>query len=180
MSYLLRKMATSDLDMIRSWRNNPDVRRFMYTRHEISKDEHTLWWQRVSELNNFVSLIFEYNNVSMGYVSFSNINILDKKCDWAFYLSKDAIRGIGSLVEFLALEYAFEKILINKLKCEVFSFNQSVIKMHHKFGFSEEGVLRREHFYDGEFFDICLLASFREDWLANKETYKKRISKIWQ
>ena len=32
----LRRLTEDDVPMILPWRNHPDVRRFMYTQHEIS------------------------------------------------------------------------------------------------------------------------------------------------
>jgi hypothetical protein len=48
MSSGLRPMREADLDMVRRWRNAPDVRKNMYTTHEISPEEHRAWWERIS------------------------------------------------------------------------------------------------------------------------------------
>src|SRR5690606_7378254 len=41
---VLRRLTADDLPLVLSWRNHPDVRRFMYTRHEISAEEHARWF----------------------------------------------------------------------------------------------------------------------------------------
>ena len=45
-SCFIRPMATDDLLTVLEWRNHPDVRRFMYTRHEISLKEHQSWFKK--------------------------------------------------------------------------------------------------------------------------------------
>jgi len=42
----LFRVDSADRETVRAWRNAPDVRAAMYTRHEISADEHESWWDR--------------------------------------------------------------------------------------------------------------------------------------
>ena len=42
----IRSMAEEDLTMVLAWSNHPEVRRFMFTQHEISLEEHTQWFMR--------------------------------------------------------------------------------------------------------------------------------------
>ena len=42
----LRRLTEDDVPMILPWRNDPDVRRFMYTQHEISPQEHADFFAR--------------------------------------------------------------------------------------------------------------------------------------
>ena len=43
----LSSLSKSDLDLILTWRNAPEVRRNMYTHHEISPDERRAWCERM-------------------------------------------------------------------------------------------------------------------------------------
>jgi UDP-4-amino-4,6-dideoxy-N-acetyl-beta-L-altrosamine N-acetyltransferase len=175
----LRAITSSDLDMIRSWRNREDVRKFMYTRHEISKNEHQQWWDKVSQLSDSKYLLFEYNGVPNAVVSFSEINTKSENATWAFYLGNNAKRGLGSLVEYEAIQYAFESLGLHKLKCEVLEINPSVIKLHKKFGFKEEGVFREEHFYDSNYINVIRLAILDNDWQEIKESLEHKLKKVW-
>ncbi len=40
----LRPMTVSDLESVLKLRNHPEVRRYMFTRHEIATEEHALWF----------------------------------------------------------------------------------------------------------------------------------------
>ena len=46
---ILRSIADDELELMRSWRNEPAVRANMYTRHEISREEHLNWWGKTKE-----------------------------------------------------------------------------------------------------------------------------------
>lgn len=41
----IRPMVYADLERVLAWRNHPDVRRYMYTQHEITLDEHQRWYE---------------------------------------------------------------------------------------------------------------------------------------
>ena len=90
----LRPMKEFDLEKVLQWRNHPEVRRYMYTTHEISLDEHRNWFVSASENPAVELLIYEQDDKARGFV-----NITRTRCwqvaDWGFYLAPDAPRGSG-------------------------------------------------------------------------------------
>ena len=166
---VFREMTGADLEMVRNWRNEENVRKFMYTQHEISIEEHQNWWNNISKNPSNIQLIFEYKGIASAVVSFTKVNRKNKSATWAFYLSKDAKKGIGSLVEFEALEYVFNYLGLYKLKCEVLGINKAVIKMHKKYGFKEEGLFINEYFNGSNFISIYRLAIFNTEWQEVKK-----------
>ncbi|MEY0737796.1 UDP-4-amino-4,6-dideoxy-N-acetyl-beta-L-altrosamine N-acetyltransferase [Providencia stuartii] len=168
-------LEQKNLEMILSWRNAPEVRKNMYTSHEITQKEHESWFERmvIDETKRY--FIAKLNNESIGVVGFYNINKTTKIADWAFYASPKAPRGSGALMEYIALEYAFSSLNLYKLKCEVLGFNSSVVKLHTKFGFQIEGK-HRDAFYDGDkYHDIIHLGLFSNEWFSIKEVLKTKL-----
>jgi UDP-4-amino-4,6-dideoxy-N-acetyl-beta-L-altrosamine N-acetyltransferase len=162
-------LPDSTRSMVRDLRNQPDVRRFMYTSHEISVDEHQAWLTSLENNPRQSVFVIMSNETLMGVVSLNAINTLHKTADWAFYL--DAARqgkGLGSQVEFWLLNHAFTECKLEKLNCEVLASNPAVIKMHQKFGFSIEGVRRQNILRDGVRLDVVLLGITAEEWTARK------------
>lgn len=160
----LRQIEDCEIETIRSWRNAPAVRKNMYTTHVISKEEHETWWQQARSREDQKHLIYEQNGRSLGVVGFSSISYMNKNCFWAFYASPDAPRGTGSKMEFLALEFAFRKLKLHKLSCEVLDFNKAVVKLHRKFGFIVEGTFRQQHRVGEDYADIIRLGIFKSEW----------------
>ena len=71
-------------------------------------------------------------------------------------------------MEFMALDYAFDDLELFKLSCEVLSTNPLVVKMHQRFGFTEEGVFKQHRMrHDGRA-DVHRLALFAEDWSGQR------------
>lgn len=166
---VLRKMSRGDLEQILEWRNAPSVAEKMYTRHKISLEEHREWWEKTRGDKRCQYFIYESYGFAKGVVSFTDINISNRNCFWAFYADPDAAKGTGSCMEFLALDHAFRELCLEKISCEVLAFNKPVIGLHQKFGFVVEGVFRGHHFWDGEFVDIWRLGLMRSEWDCSRE-----------
>lgn len=164
----LRPIATSELELMRSWRNAPGVRANMYTRHEISADEHRAWWERTQQRLDQQYFMYEFSGKPVGIVGFTAIDHVNGNCSWAFYAAPDAVKGTGSRMEVLALDHAFCDLKLHKLYCEVLSFNTPVIKLHQKFGFQLEGIFREHHRGDDAFVDIYRLGLLSTEWLAKR------------
>lgn len=174
----LRTIRDDDLKLMLSWRNAPNVRENMYTRHEISLDEHLAWWAAVQKNCSQEYLIFELNDVALGVVGFSDIDGESMNASWAFYASPNAPKGTGSKMEFLALEYAFKQLGLHKLYCEVLAFNTSVIRLHEKYGFQVEGVMREHHKVDDAYVDIYKLGILSLEWVNKRQFMLDRINKF--
>lgn len=163
------------LKMVLDWRNEPAVRKNMYTSHEISFPEHKSWFDSLAGNKTKAYFIAVIDGVESGVLGFSNINSVKGIATWAFFTSPTAKRGSGSLMEFYALDYAFNKLSLHKLKCEVLSFNQAVVKMHCKFGFIVEGQ-HRDAFFDGsKYHDIVHLGVFSSEWSEMRPLMQKKL-----
>ncbi|MCK5194369.1 MAG: UDP-4-amino-4,6-dideoxy-N-acetyl-beta-L-altrosamine N-acetyltransferase [Desulfobulbaceae bacterium] len=170
----LRKMTEIDLEFVLSWRNSEWIRANMYTDHIISLDEHTAWFTRIKNDPHTHALICEKNETPIGVVNFVQIDKRNKKAFWGFYLGiENGPPGRGLIMEYLALEYAFDCLALRKLCCEVFSFNHTVIKLHKKFGFQEEGIFQRHVQKNNQYEDIVALALFKDEWLLKRDHMKK-------
>lgn len=172
--FSIRPMEESDLEKILEWRNLEHIRANMYTDHIITAEEHEAWFKKIKNSDDVIYLIFEYRNRPVGVINITSIDKRNKKCYWGFYLGeRDLPGGIGAIMEFMALEYIFEKLAMRKLSCEVFVFNQPVVKLHTKFGFVEEGRFIQHVLKNENYEDVVSLALFKVDWLNLKNKLEK-------
>ncbi len=176
----LRDVRQEDKETIRQWRNLPEVAEYMYTDHYITPEEHEKWFVGVFKDTTRKHFIITYAQKDVGTVDFYNIDNQNKRCYWAFYLASADTRGkgIGGLVEKLALKYVFEQLQFNKLCCEVLKFNESVIELHKSFGFNQEGYFRQHIFKAGLFLDVVSMAILKQEWEVQQSEIEKRLQKI--
>ena len=173
---LLRPIEDHELELMLEWRNAPAVRANMYTRHEISLDEHKSWWARTKSREDQCYFMYELEGQPLGIVGFNGMDRVNKNSSWAFYASPEAPKGTGSKMEVLALNEAFSVLDLHKLHCEVLAFNTPVIALHQKFGFQVEGVFREHHVVDGQFTDIYRLGILRREWLSVRDEIVEKIA----
>lgn len=161
----LRPMTESDLVDVLQWRNHPEVRRYMYTTHEIRLDEHRKWFAGASENPAIELLIYEQDGTAQGFV-----NITRTRCreiaDWGFYLAPDAQKGRGRVLGTQALNYAFADMDLHKLCGQALGFNERSISFHQRLGFTEEGRLREQHFDGSQFHDVVCFGLLNCEWQA--------------
>ncbi|WP_262383821.1 UDP-4-amino-4,6-dideoxy-N-acetyl-beta-L-altrosamine N-acetyltransferase [Pseudomonas fragi] len=174
----LRPIEQHELELMLDWRNAPNVRANMYTRHEISLEEHLAWWARVQQRDDQQYFMYEADDTPLGIVGFVGIDKTSENSSWAFYASPEAPKGTGSKMEFLALECAFNQLTLHKLYCEVLAFNAPVIKLHQKFGFSVEGILREHHKIDDTFIDIYRLGLLKTEWAEKRTDMLNKLIKL--
>lgn len=174
---LLVDIQKKDLELIREWRNSKEVSKYMYSDSEISMEDQEKWFTSIHTSESSKYWIIEHDNKQLGVASLNMINKTFNSCYWAFYLGDTSIRnaGIGAKVEFLILDYVFNTLKLNKLRCEVFVFNDKVIKMHEKFGFRREAYYRDHCYKNNAYHDVVGLAILRKEWKLVEEQMRAKL-----
>lgn len=169
MSILFRKIRENDLEKILKWRTSLEVTAYMYTDPLLTMKEQKKWYEKIKTDETRRDWVINVEGEDVGLISLTNIDNIHKRCNWAYYIASTTMRGkgIGKSVELNIYHFVFESLNLNKLCCEVFSFNEKVITLHQKYGSMIEGV-RREHIYkNGSYYDIVEMAILKKDWLNN-------------
>lgn len=174
MTTTLRVLTKQDLPMVLAWRNHPAVRQWMFTRHEITPEEHIKWFESASQNTSKHLLVFELNGTPQGCINLS-IDKLGKIADWGFYIAPDAVKGTGRLLGEAALRYCFEILGLHKVCGQVIQHNQKSINFHLRLGFRNEGILQQQHFDGQQFSDVYLFGMLASDWqklrISNESNY---------
>lgn len=159
----VRPMTPDDLALVLSWRNHPDIRRYMYTQHEIALSEHQRWFEQASKNTHKHLLIFEVEASPEGFVQLTQLDG-GPVADWGFYAAPDARKGTGRRMGQAALNYAFRHIGLHKLCGQALAFNQPSIRFHRAFGFQQEGLLRDQHYDGHRFHDVLCFGMLISEW----------------
>ena len=173
----LRPVSASDCEQIHEWRTMHEVAAYMYSDHEISLDEHRRWFKGLLADPNRDYRIIQVDGEDVGLVCLFGLDRHHGRISWGFYLVSPTIRGkgVGSWVEFTVLDEVFVRRGLRKLCCEVLAFNDVVVAMHQKFGFTLEGTLRAHVHKAGEYHDVVVLGMLAEDWAAARPAIAARL-----
>ena len=91
----------------------------------------------------------------------------ERKCYWGLILSEEYRRqGYGTEVADLIMRYVFEDLGFNRLKSYTHSGNTGSMQFHKSLGFVQEGRLRQEFFFGGEYVDGLDYAILREEYFS--------------
>ena len=164
----IRPLQYDDLATILLWRNHVDVRRSMYTQHEISNEEHHRWFERISGDPDHHPLIYEADGIACGYVNIT-LQSSGKIADWGFYLAPDAANGTGRQLSHAVLDYVFTTLQLHKLCGQVIKYNQRSIKFHLNNGFIQEGILRDNYFDGHDYHDVICFGLLEHEWLTQTQ-----------
>lgn len=173
----LRDVQPEDSEMLRTWRNLPEVAAYMYTDHEITPEEHALWFEGMMRDDSSRYWVITLDGEDVGLLYLYDINRRHRRCYWGFYVASPKVRGrgVGSYTEYTCLRHVFDVMGFNKLCCEVLDGNQPVVDMHKKYGFQQEGYYRQHVIKGGEPKDVVALAMLKEEWEQVKPAMEARL-----
>lgn len=161
----LRVMEARDLKPVLSWRNHPEVRRYMFKAGEISWDEHVAWFAAASTNPRKHLLVFELDNQPIGFINI-NESARGGIAEWGFHAAPDAPKGAGKRMLGQALNYGFARLGLHKITAQVLDTNPRSLALHRQLGFTEEGYLREQHCAEGCYQSVYCFGLLKREWLA--------------
>lgn len=176
---MLKNLENTELELILPWRNNPIVRRAMFTQNEISLAEHRSWYERIqNDQNKQWLLYYSDDNKPSGVVYFTDINTKQGTTFWGFYTSPEAIPGTGMRMSLEAIDYIFYDVGIYKLNAEALASNHRSLKMHSIVGFVEEGRFRAHHVSGKKYQDVIRLGILAKEWEVSRQKLILKLSEF--
>ena len=171
---LLKQMAASDLERFAQIEN--EARTLLLANDDIpfpgTLEDHRTFFEGISgKKEEFIfGIVDRTSGELIGSCGVYGVNWKNSTCQVGIAIGQDwQGKGYGTDAMETLISFIFNYIPINKIKLQVFSFNQSAIRSYEKCGFIKEGVLRNELFRFGTFHDVYLFGLLREDWIAARE-----------
>lgn len=172
----LRALVASDLALILEWRNAPEIRRYMYTKHEISMQEHLAWFERLQCDPKSRWLIYsDSQEQPVGVASFTQHDSTGKIAFWGFYTAPNCVRGTGTGLGYEVVSYAFSELGLHKLNADVLADNVKSLSFHEMLGFKREGLFRDGHFNGEAYIDVARFGILEAEWSVKKVEILRRL-----
>jgi len=167
----LRAIKKEDLTLACAYLNDEYIRKLMNpgVSYPITYEEELKWFEDNSKENNgrcnFAIEDLE-TGTYIGGCGVNDVNWLTRVARIGIFIGDKNFLGLGYGTDALEvlIKFIFEEMNINKIKLEVFSFNERAIKCYKKCGFTVEGVLKSEIFKEGKYFDDIVMAIMRDEW----------------
>lgn len=147
-----------EVEMVRRWRNHTDIRKWMYTDHEINIEEHKNFIENLKRDNrNFYYLVYLADK-PIGVFSLNRVDWRNGNAYIGVYANpEEKTKGAGDVLSRSLLFVAFTLIGLHTLKLEVIEDNERAIKFYKRMGFKEEGKLKEFVLKEGKRKDVIVM-----------------------
>jgi RimJ/RimL family protein N-acetyltransferase len=167
----LRELRIEDVEKMYEFIENEETAsNFIFTRYPFSKEKlNDFVIKSWSDSKNVHYAILAENGEYAGTVSLKGINYVDRNAEYAIVLRKEFWgKNVAYEATRKIIDYAFNRLNLNKVYLNVLASNKRANKFYEKFGFEFEGVFKKHLFVGGEYIDLnwyCIV----KDSYKNKE-----------
>ena len=160
-------------ELIRIWRNRPDICCSMLNQHPISKEEHLKWLDSLLLPNatQKLRMVFE-GDTPFAVLTLKGMDPHAQISDWGFYIGDPTFRsrGLSKRLLYDLLEWAFEEEGIFRLYTSVLASNTIAMVLYQRSGFRLEGCFKQHVLISpDERVDLNWLAMHDSEWILNKK-----------
>ncbi|MFD2045429.1 GNAT family N-acetyltransferase [Ornithinibacillus salinisoli] len=166
----VRPIEKEDLDWFYHkalWEN--EGRRLTGTQAVFSRSGLQNWFENAVEDSGRIDLIIclQKNDQPIGEMAMLDINHINRNAIVRISIFEKDYWGNGYGTEALSLliEFGFEIYNLHRIGLDVFSFNKRGIKAYEKLGFKQEGIIRDELFYNGQYHDSILMGVLKDEFI---------------
>lgn len=172
--YLLRELRRSDLPTINAWRADRELisrlgAPYRFINEEVDERWFNAYMDRRGSAVRCAIVDAEKPSDILGLVSLCDIDNLNRSCEFHIMIGDKNQRGKGmgyfAITEIL--RHAFDDLNLNRVELKVLPDNEPALALYRKAGFTQEGILRRYAFKNGEYRDTVIMSILREEWKKN-------------
>ena len=164
----LVKVERENIEQLRKWRNDPELRKYFREYRLINKENQIKWFEKVV-LNDSTSYNFEIrdkiSNKLIGHCGLHYINWIMRTGEFGIYIGDNDYRsgGFGSDALRTLIKYGFEDLNLNRIWCEVYD-NNAALEVYKHIGFVYEGKMRENYYNEGKYWDSHILGMLRKEY----------------
>jgi UDP-4-amino-4,6-dideoxy-N-acetyl-beta-L-altrosamine N-acetyltransferase len=133
-------LSLEEKEMVLNWRNDDDVRKWMFTQAIIPLSDHLNYIDSLPSRKDRAYFLVKNENEAIGVIDFTNITA--QSADIGLY-AKPMLKGMGKVLMHEIIAYGFYVLKVETLISEVLKENESAIRLYKKFDFKETD--RREN-----------------------------------
>ncbi|HYI11040.1 MAG TPA: GNAT family protein [Thermoanaerobaculia bacterium] len=164
---ILRAFEREDAERCYRWMNDPNIVRALKSRYPIAFQNELEWLERAmhpSVNERHFAIERKDDRTHIGNASLHDIDWVSRTSAFGLFIGEPTAwnRGFGSDAIRTLVRFAFDEMNLQKLRINIFDYNDRAKHVLDAQGFVQEGRLRREFYRDGAFHDIVIHSIFRD------------------
>lgn len=169
----LRGLRREDLELYRSWLENPEATHYMESGwRPLPDSEMEAIYKTSTELNDAVVFIIvdKATSLAVGVCGLYLIQWICRRGEFRILVGDDRFRGkgLGSEAARLVVAYGFETLNLETLYLGVNIENQGAIGSYENAGFRREGIRRQLIYRNGRYYDALMMSILRQEYLDSQ------------
>lgn len=137
---ILKEISLEDSDNIVRWRNDDEIRYFLFDSTALTMEKHFKWFERYKEDKTRIDVIIieKATKYPIGTAGLQKIDFQNKKCSISYMIGEKSAQGKGYGLEAIGAmcEFGFIEFGIRKIYAEIDKKNVKSILLILKAGFS--------------------------------------------
>ncbi len=159
---ILRKLEEKDLDKTLAWLRDSCVNKFLSQDFKNLTKEHEIqWFGSIQNSRKDIAFAIDTKDkyVHIGNCDLRKINLIKRSCELGIVIGEKKYwnKGYGLDTIKSLIDFAFNKLNLRCIELNVYKYNHRAIKLYKKCGFKEKKVLKKNHFYDGKYWDTFVM-----------------------
>lgn len=168
----LRAFEGGDLDRMRRWMNDPEIRQFILRQTPLDPIDEQKWHEGRSRgptpTDIGFAIVLKEGNRHIGNTGIHHIDWINRNAGTGAVIGeKDCwSKGYGSEAKALVLEYCFNTLGLHRIWSTVLATNPRSLTYLKKSGYREEGIMREHIYRNGVWVDEIQLGILDHEWRA--------------
>ena len=125
-------LTLEEKELVLSWRNNPDIRKWMFTTETISLEQHLKFIETLKNSKDKQYFVVKDDTNYLGVIDFCNVT----KTSLEMGLYKNPkIANVGKILLNTIINYSFTILKVSNIISEVFESNKKAYELYIAMGF---------------------------------------------
>ena len=160
----LRAVESTDLELLRDWRNIPEFRINFREHRELGLENQKKWFDKLSvSPNDYMFVILDKESQEpIGACGLLYTNWIIRSADFSFYIGKGKLYIDDKYAKDAAdvlIKYGFFDLNLNKIWMELYEYDLKKLDFFQKeFRFQIDGKLRSNAFANGKYWDSYIIS----------------------
>lgn len=164
----LRPVEKGDMESFYKAVQNEDIRYMTGTTREFTMEDLYEHYERITsdETRYDFAVCLKEDDRLIGDLFIIDIDRTNRKAGFRIALHSPAYlnKGYGPEAVRLAMQFAFERLDLNRLQLEVFSHNKRALKAYEKAGFKREGTVREALYMNKQYSDEIIMGILKREY----------------